>query len=232
MILFLIACEDAPKYDKFADVFEPSLTVNAGAVPPNGERLQVLVNPARVGQCRALPELTANVDGIAMTRLHGKVEKESYSYDRDCSVYEFELDTASIASRPAGEKSVVTVTDGVTTLSLETRNLFAPRTLALAGEVSAGGEVVLRWSPGGDVIATENSFAVELVAGEDKRRITPVTVTPEEVRFAIPADVHGPVTVELLGTAAIAPPLVACTGAKSCSVSRVFLVPAVEFVVP
>ncbi len=232
MILFLLACEDAPKYDKFADVFEPSLTVNAGAVPPNGERLQVLVNPARVGQCRALPELTANVDGVVMTRLHGKVEKESYGYDRDCSVYEFELDASGIASRPVGEKSVVTVTDGVTTLALETKHLFAPRTLAVQGEVAAGGEVVLRWSPGGDVIATENSFAIELVVGEEKRRVAPVTVTVEEVRFTLPADVHGPVTAELLGTAGIAPPLVACNGAKTCSVSRVFLVPPVEIVVP
>ncbi len=232
MILFLLACEEAPKYDKFADVFEPSLTVNAGAVPPNGERLQVMVNPARVGQCRALPELSANVDGIAMTRLHGKVEKESYSYDRDCSVYEFELDAAGITSRPAGERSVVTVTDGVTTLSLETKNLFAPRTLAVQGEVTAGGEVVMRWSPGGDVIAPENSFAIELTVGEEKRRIAPVTVTAEEVRFTMPPDVHGPVKAELLGTAAISPPLVACNGAKSCSVSRVFLVPPVEIVVP
>lgn len=228
----LLACEEAPKYDKFADVFEPTLTVNAGAVPPSGERLQVLVHPARVGVCRALPELRATVDGVAMKRLHGKVEMDSYSYDRDCNVYEFELDAAGLASRPAGDTSVVVVTDGVTTLSLQSKHLFAPRTLAVQGEVAAGGEVVLRFSPGGDVVAPENNFAVELTAGEEKHRVSPVTVTPEAVRFTLPEGVRGEVRAELLGTKAISPPLLACEGAKACQVSRVFLVPPVAFTVP
>ena len=233
VLAWLVACEEAPKYDKFADVFEPSLTVNAGAVPPRGESLQVLVHPARVGVCRPLPELKATVDGVPLERLHGKVEMDTYSYDRDCNVYEFSLDTAGLAARPAGERSVVTVTDGVTTLSLETRNLFAPRSLAVVTDpVVAQGEVVLRWSPGGDVIAAESNFAVELVGEAGKWRVVPTAVTPQDVRFTLPADARGELTAEFLGSKAISPPLLACTGAKTCQVSRVFLPAPVRLSVP
>ncbi len=229
MLLSLFACsteEEEVPFSNFADIFEPGLTVNAGEIPPGGKRLQVLVSPAREGACRALPKIRADIDGVPLTRLHGKVDNGAFKYDRDCFVYEFEGNAELIAKVSAKPENVVTVTDGVTTLSLTATNLFVETTMVVeSGKVVAGAEVVLKLVPGGDLVDTTVPVSVDIRAeGQDLASVTAV-VTADRLTFAMPADRKGNVSVDLMGTRAFQPILSACVGTKSCSASRAFLVP-------
>lgn len=227
MILLLLgACGDAPKpYMDFKDVFKPSLVINAGDAPGRGEGLQVLVHPERAGTCRPLPKLTAEVDGVPLTRLHGKVKGE-FEYDRDCYVYEFVADAAALAKRPAKDVNVVKVTDGETTLEAEVQHLFSPRTLRVEGEVKPGAPLVLVWAPGGDTMVEKVQTGVTIRSGERTEIVRELTVTPVDVRFTLPEWAGKDTTAEFIGTAALQPTVSRC-GATTCSASRVYTVPPV-----
>lgn len=227
MILLLLgACGDAPKpYMEFKDVFKPSLVINAGDAPGRGEGLQVLVHPERAGTCRPLPKLRAEVDGVPLTRLHGKV-KGDFEYDRDCYVYEFIADAAALAGRKGGDTSVVKVTDGEFTLEAEILHLFSPRTLRVEGEVKPGGPLVLAWAPGGDVLVEKLPMGVTVRSGGRSETVRELSVTPAEVKLTLPEWAGPDTTVEFIGTAALQPTVQRCT-AVGCSASRVYTVPPV-----
>lgn len=234
-LLTLFACGEEKKFDQFADVYQPALTVNAGETEPRGKRVQVLVHPAREGVCRPLPELRADVDGVPLTRLHGKVDNGSFKYDRDCFVYEFEGDAAFVAKVAGKPSNTVTVTDGVTTVSLTARNLFAESGLTVeTAEPKAGAEVALTLAPGDDLLDASVPISVSIVRVEpppaegEKAVVVPATATPGSVRFTVPAELSGVVAVDLMGTRAWGPEVTACTGTQSCSASRTFVAPTVR----
>ena len=234
LVFTLLACgtEENP-YSHFKDVANPSLVVNAGDVPPGGQRLQVLVHPELSGVCRPLPELKADIDGVPLTRLHGKFDDGKFAYDRDCNVYEFVADAALLARLAPRPDNVVTVTDGATTVSLTAVGLFVKPTLTPPAEpVAAGGVVTLPWVPGGDAVDKTVPVSVHLtpetgeaVEGKD------VKATAESVAFTLPEGLTGPVSADLWGTAAFTPKVTACTGAVSCSASRAFLLDPIKLVV-
>lgn len=228
-LLALHACDTTPEekpFNHFVDVYQPILTVNAGDTPARGPRLQVLAHAELVGACRELPELRADVNGVQLKRLHGKVEDGNYVYDRDCNVYEFEGDAAWIAALPPSELQVITVTDGVTSVSATTRNLFAKPALTIENPaVAAGSEVVLKWAPGGDVVNEKAPVSVSLKAADlDAIVLTDVKATAESITFTLPAELKGEVSVDLRGTRAFNPPVVACTSLSKCEVSRAFVI--------
>ncbi len=228
-LLSLLGCDSTPEekpFNHFVDVYQPILTVNAGDTPARGPRLQVLAHAELVGACRELPELRADVNGVQLTRLHGKVEDGNYVYDRDCNVYEFEGNAALIAALPPSELQVITVTDGVTSVSTTTRNLFAKPALTVENpKVAAGSEVVLKWVPGGDVVNEKAPVSVSLKPAEaDAIVVTEVKATAESITFTLPSDLKGDVSVDLRGTRAFNPPVVACTSKTACEVSRAFVI--------
>ncbi len=228
-LLSLLACDSTPEekpFNHFVDVYNPILTVNAGDTPARGPRLQVLAHAELVGACRELPELRADVNGVQLTRLHGKVEDGNYIYDRDCNVYEFEGDSALIAALPPSDLQVITVTDGVTSVSATTRNLFTKPALTIENpKVAAGSEVTLKWMPGGDVVNEKAPVSVSLNAAEaDAILVTEVKATAESITFTLPSDLKGDVSVDLRGTRAFNPPVVACTSLTACEVSRAFVI--------
>lgn len=229
LLLALLGCAEEKKFDQFADVFEPALTVNAGELEPHGKRLQVLVHPEREGVCRALPELRADIDGVALTRLHGKVSTGAFKYDRDCFVYEFEGDAALLAKVAGKPTNTVTVTDGVTTVSLTARNLLADTALVVETvEPKAGGEVVLKLSPGDDRVDASVPVSVELRAEGATAVSIPAVATPDTVTFTAPADLTGPFQLDLMGTRAWGPEVTVCTGTQKCSASRTFVAPTLS----
>lgn len=228
-LLMLLACGEEKKFDQFADVYQPQLTVNAGELETTGKRVQVLVNPEREGVCRALPELRADVDGVPLTRLHGKFDNGSFKYDRDCFVYEFEGDAAVIAKVAGKPTNTVTVTDGVTTVSLTGRNLFSDTTLAVASPApKAGAEVVLAITPPDDLVDPKVPVSVRVTPEGGTAVVVPAVAAPGTVTFTLPPDVHGPVALDLMGTRAWGPEVTVCTGSPSCSASRTFVAPTLR----
>lgn len=228
----LLACGTAENpYVHLADVANPSLVVNAGDLPPEGQRLQVLVHPELAAVCRPIPELKADIDGVELKRLHGKYDDGKYAYDRDCNVYEFVADAAVIAKLPPKAENVVTVTDGTTTISLTAAGLFVKPVLsAPAAPVPAGSGVSLAWTPGGDTVDTTVPVSVQLQAeGAEAVAATGVKATGAAVEFTVPVELSGPVTASLYGTAAFTPPVSKCVGAVSCSASRAFLLDPLKF---
>ncbi len=228
-LLTLLACstvEEEVPFSNFADIFEPALTVNAGEIPPGGKRLQVLVSPAREGACRALPKIRADVDGVPLRRLHGKVNDGSFKYDRDCFVYEFEGNAELIAKVSGKPENVVTVTDGVTTLSLTAKNLFVETAMVVESETVVGGaEVALKLVPGGDVFDATVPVSIDIhTEGQELASVTAV-VAGDRLTFAMPADRKGAATLDLMGTRAFGPVVTSCVGTKSCAASRAFIVP-------
>jgi hypothetical protein len=230
-LLSLLACgdEEPAPYQDFKDVFEPVLVMNAGDVPGKGETLQVFVHPERAGVCRPLPKLTANVDGVPLTRLHGKVPGEK-GYDRDCMVYEFTADAETLAKRTAGPDATVTVTDGVTSISGSAKNLFGPRVLEQDGPIGADRKLRLRWVPGGDRVDPAMKPALELKGGFKTQLLKPpeLVLTPEAVEVVLPAEVSGAFTAEFTGTLSMQPSTTACTGAHRCEATRVYVVEPVK----
>lgn len=236
VLVSLLACDGTPPekpYNKFVDVFEPILTVNAGNMPPRGPRVQVIAHAKLASVCRELPELKADINGVPLQRLHGKVDDGVYVYDRDCNIYEFEGDAALIARLPPAEESVITVTDGVTSISTKTRHLFAqPKLTVEKAEVSLGSEVVMRWSPGGDTVNVAAAVTVSLTqSGAEPIVVSEVKATAETLTFTLPPDLKGDVLVDLYGTRAFNPPVLACVGATTCEVSRAFVTEPVHLVV-
>lgn len=236
MILsLLLACNDAPEevpFNTFADVHQPQLTINAGNLVSKGWRLQVLVHPELEGVCRALPELQARLDGAPLTRLHGIYDDGTIKYDRDCFVYEFEASPETIAAAASKPDSVITVSDGVTTLGATVHHLFAePRFEAPAAPVAAGTEVLLTLLPAGDVVDATVTVSVELTPEGGAPVSVPGRATPEGVRFTPPAGVVGSMKAEVFGTLAYTPTVSACVQAAKCSASRVFVAPPVAVTV-
>lgn len=228
-LLTILACGEEKKFDQFSDVYQPALTVNAGDMEPRGKRIQVLVNPEREGVCRELPALRADVDGVPLTRLRGKFDNGSFKYDRDCFVYEFEGDAAVVAKVAGKPTNTVTVTDGITTLSLTARNLFSESGLTLATpEPKAGGEVVLTLAPGDDLVDAKVPVSVRITPEGGKPVSVPAVAAPDKVTFTLPSDVAGPVALDLLGTLAWGPEVTVCTGTQSCTASRTFVAPTVR----
>ncbi|MSQ02846.1 MAG: hypothetical protein EXR71_13300 [Myxococcales bacterium] len=229
LLLTLLGCstvEEEVPFSNFADIFEPGLTVNAGEIPPGGKRLQVLVSPAREGACRALPKLRADLDGLPLTRLHGKVDHGAFKYDRDCFAYEFEGKADLIAQVSGKPENVITVTDGVTTLSLTATNLFVETTMVVeSATVRAGADVTLRLVPGGDVVDAAVPVAIDIHAeGRDLVSVAAV-VAGDLLTVPMPAGSKGKATLDLMGTRAFQPVVTTCVGTRSCSASRAFIVP-------
>lgn len=231
----LLACGEAENpFIHLADVANPTLVVNAGDVPPAGQRIQVLVHPELSGVCRELPDLTANVDGVALKRLHGKYDDGTYSYDRDCNVYEFVGDAAALAKVPAGPQNVVTVTDGITTISLTAAGLFAkPALVAPPEPVAAGSLVTLPWVAGGDVVNPAIVVGVRLTPqGEGQvQTVKEVKATSASIAFSVPEGISGTWMADIFGTSAFAPPVSNCVGAVHCEASRAFLLDPLPIVV-
>lgn len=215
----LFACEPAPEpFMDLVDVYQPTLTVNYSERRDQGPKLQVLLNPARAGVCRPLPELKADIDGVALTRLHGNFKDENFEYNRDCNVYEFEGDAALLAKRAGAPDAVVTLTDGKTSYSVKVKNLLVPRTLRVEGVLVAGQEGVFRIEPPGDIVGEKPVFQLLFVAGETKNKVDAQWIDGG-IHAVVPADIHGDVTVEWFGTGFVQPSFEACT-ATLCTASR------------
>lgn len=210
---------------EFKDVFNPILVMNAGKLPERGEVLQVLVHPELGGTCRPLPALRADVDGVPLTRLHGKVEGPE-GYERDCMVYEFMADAATLAKR-SGDDATITVTDGKTSLVGTVRNLFGERRLEPEA-VGADGKLRLRWVPGGDRVVGGVAASLTLSGAFPPIHVKDPELSAEAVSFALPEAAKGTVLVEFKGTLAIQPTVTACTGALRCEASRAYTVPPVS----
>ena len=232
LLLSLLACEgeDAPKkFDAFEYVFQPALSANAKGLGSRPDRLQVLVYPERQGQCRKLPTLRAEVDGVALTRLHGVFDDGVYRYDRDCFVYEFEIDVAALGPAAAKPSLTVQVTDGETTLALTARNLLAESRATVRTEApKAGGEVVLALEPADDTIDPKAGVDVRLTPAEGAPVRVPAKATPDTLTFTVPEGMSGPVDVDVMGTRAWMPPVTECVRAHVCTASRDFVYPTVR----
>lgn len=215
----LFACEPAPEpFMDLVDVYQPTLTVNYSERREQGPKLQVLLNPARAGVCRPLPELKGDVDGVPLTRLHGNFQDENFQYNRDCNVYEFEADAAVLGKRAEAPDAVVTLTDGKTSYSVKVKNLFVPRTLRVEGALVAGQEGVFRIEPPGDIVGDKPVFQLLFAAGETKTKVEAPWIDGG-IHAVVPADIHGEATVEWFGTGFVQPSLEACT-ATLCTASR------------
>ena len=234
MIFFLLlACglEPPPPPPALKMVLRPVLVVNTGSTGITGETVQVFVHPEQAGPCLPVPTLTATVDGVALTQLHGKVKRNGYDYDRDCDVYEFVLEHPLA---PSPEVSVIEVGDGEVAIRAEIPALFTPRTLGVPSDPATtyqrGDEVHLTWTPPGDVVAKDADIGIELRAGEESRFLgkSAVRHTGGEVVFTLPADLppawSGPVTVEFRGSLDVQPAVRTCTWAVTCQVSRTYVV--------
>ncbi len=235
MIAFLLACADGPEvvpFNTFADVHQPQLEINAGNLAPRGRRIQVFVHPELEGVCRALPDLRASVDGVPLTRLHGKYDDGNLRYDRDCFVYEFEGLADVVGKVAANPDNVVTVSDGITTLAATVHQLFSePRFEGPTAPVAAGSEVVLTLVPAGDNVDPTVVVSVDLTVEGSPKLSVPAAAAKDGIRFTLPADVHGAVSVEVFGTLAYNPPVTACVVAAKCSASRVFVAPPMALTV-
>lgn len=221
MILpLLLACEEPPpETHMLKDIYRPHLQLNTGYLPGGPEQIQLFLHPELAGPCHPIPEVAATFDGKPMTRLHGKVEGPD-GYDRDCAIFEFSIDSSTITPGPS---SVVTVTDGVDTYTLEAANVFAKRTLTpSATELIAGDSITFAWSPAGDVVGPKADVGFELTAGE-KRVIVKrkdIVFGVGTMTFTLPADLTGDVTVDIFGNSGISPAITRCEGAHACAVSR------------
>jgi hypothetical protein len=235
MIPLLLACSHEPEevpFNTFGDVHQPQLDVHAGNVPPAGPRVQVRVHPEIEGVCRALPELRAELDGVALTRLHGIYDDGTVRYDRDCFVYEFEGGAEVVAKVSAREQNVVTVSDGTTTLAATVRQLFAAPAFSGPTEpVVPGSEVLLAFTPSGDVVDPTIAVSVELVGEGVSARTVPAKAAADGVRFTMPEEVHGALTATVYGAIAFAPAVEACVSAAKCTTSRIFVPNAVALTV-
>jgi hypothetical protein len=221
LLALLAACseEPPPENHHLSDLFRPQVQLNTGFLPGGAEQIQLFVHPLTPGVCHPIPTLTATLDGKAMTRLHGLVPGEN-GYDRDCSVFEFTLDPKDIV---AGPTNALVITDGVSTITMEVANLFAPRTAtASATDVKPGDTVTLAWSPATDVLADKGDFGVLLEAGGKRASVKrqDLVVAPGSVAFPVPEGVSGDVTASVFGTAAMQPPVTRCEGLAACKVSR------------
>lgn len=235
ILALLLACSDTPEavpFNTFADVHQPLLEINAGNLAPRGRRVQVFVHPELEGVCRALPELQAKLDGIPLTRLHGKYDDGTTRYDRDCFVYEFEGLADVIDQVAAKSDNVITVSDGVTTVAATVHQLFAePRFEGPAEPVAAGSEVLLELVPAGDQVDSTVVVSVELKQEGGAPVSVPAVASAEGVRFTLPAGLSGAVGAEVFGTLAYSPPVTACVVASKCTASRVFISPAASLTV-
>lgn len=234
LLALLLACAEPPKPPPtIPDLWRPILRVNAGAAPGRPARVDVYFHPEEVGSCQPIPGIAAAVDGVPLTRLHGKVDQGGYQYDRDCNVFEFTAAVDAVRGHAQGGRSKVTVTDGTTTATAEIEHLLDERSLALVspGPFARGEVVTLAWTPGGNVVDPKGRYGVTLRAGDDEVFVTPVTVLADTVQFTVPADLPeaytGTVTAEFVGTAGVQPKVVGCVWAAACEVSLTYLVPPV-----
>lgn len=227
-LLTMMACGEgpAPPPPGMRLMMRPILALNTGVAGPGGpEKAVAFLHPEQLGPCQKF-EPTFTLDGVPMTRLHGKVTGQ-FRYDRDCNVYEYALEPATGVG--GGPTSTLVVTDGVDTARMVVDNLFAPRTLAPEkATAKPGEEVVLRWSPATDVYDGKGVLGVTLTReGEE-----PVAVRGADVRFAdgavrftLPADIApGPLGVEFQGTAFVQPHVAACEWVVRCDLTRTYTV--------
>lgn len=236
LLLLLTACEEPapPPAPQIKDLFRPMLVVNTGNTLDKGEFIQVFLHPEQDVGCTAIPTLTATVDGVALTRQHGKVKSGEREYDRDCNVFEFTAAGPEIAALATKPTSRVTVGDGTSEVSASWNDLFAPRTLTpVKTKVKRGESVELTWSPGRDTLMEKTAFSILLSGGGKERYLdgAALEVTPGHVRFTVPEDLDkaftGPVTLSFRGTLGLQPTRTACEWAIDCQVSRAYTVPDV-----
>jgi hypothetical protein len=201
------------------DIYRPHLQLNTGYVPGGPEQIQLFLHPELAGPCHPIPTLAATIDGKPMTRLHGKVEGPE-GYDRDCAVFEFTIDAGTVTQGPS---TVVTVTDGTDTFTMEVANIFAKRTLTpSATDVKPGESVTFAWSPAGDAVDPKADIGFTLTAG-DKRVVLKrkdIVFGAGTLTFTVPADLTGDVSVQMFGMLGISPAVTRCEGAHACAVSR------------
>lgn len=237
LLLLLAACEEPapPPAPQIKDVFRPILVVNTGNTREKGEFIQVFLHPEQDVGCTAIPDLHAEVDGVPLTRLHGKAKSGEREYDRDCNVFEFTAAGPELAALAAKPSSKVTVSDGSSVVSATWNDLFAPRVLTpVKAKVKRGEAVELTWSPGRDTLMQKTAFSVLLTGGGKERYLdgSALEVTPGHVRFTVPPDLDkaftGPVTLTFRGTLGLQPTRTACEWAIDCQVSRVYTVPDVS----
>ena len=122
--------------------------------------------------------------------------------------------TQNVVSAP---QSVLAFTDGVTRASLTATRLLEPRgfTTALAdgGAVHAGDVLAFAWSTDTDTIAEDDAyFSNDAGSVEATAQVHGTTVD-----VTVPTLASGAWTLEV--TVVAGPPIVACSGAASCSVS-------------
>lgn len=227
-LLTLLACgeEPEPPPPGMRLMMRPILALNTGvAGPEGGEKAVAFLHPEQLGPCQKF-EPTFTLDGVPMTRLHGKVQGE-FNYNRDCNVFEYALDPATGVG--TGPQSTLVVTDGKDTARMVVDNLFAPRTVTPEqATAKAGEEVVLRWSPATDVYDGKGVLGVTLRReGEEPVvvRGADVAWVDGTVRFKLPADLApGPLAVEFQGTAFVQPRVAACEWVVRCDQARTYTV--------
>lgn len=215
------------------DLWRPHLRVNVGAPLGQPETVRVFFHPEEIGACQNIAGIAATVDGVPLTRLHGRVREKGYDYDRDCNVFEFEAPLSAVAGRAVEGISRVEVTDGESTAVMEVANLFADRALVptTPGPYARGETITLRWQPGGDTIDPKFRFALLLRANGDEKVVggEAVGVTPESVRVTLPLDLPaswvGPVDAEFVGTGGVQPTVKRCVWAVDCQANRVYTLP-------
>jgi hypothetical protein len=200
------------------DVYQPTLTANYSERPLKGPHLQVLLSPAHAGVCRPIPALKASIDGVELTRLHGRFTDANFDYDRDCNVYEFEADAAALAKRAVAADGVVSMFDGTATYSVTVKNLFVPRTLRVEGVLQAGKEATMRIVPRGDIVAENPTFQIELSQGDWKERL-PAAWLNGGIHFVVPEGKSGDFSLQWLGSSFVQPKVENCA-ASLCTASR------------
>lgn len=234
-LLLLLACADTPapppESHKLTDLFRPQVQLNTGAVPGGTEQIQLFLHPLTPGVCHPIPALVATMDGKPMTRLHGRVEGKN-GYDRDCAVYEFTIDPTEVAGDAT---SLVSITDGVSTYTMEVANLLAPRAVTpSATEVTPGDTLTLAWSPPTDTPTKDGDVGLELKAA-DKRAVVKrkdITFGPGTLTFVVPEGLSGEVTASVFGTLGMQPAVTKCEGADHCGVSREYDVASFRLKLP
>ncbi|MFN7145419.1 MAG: hypothetical protein ACK4YP_16720 [Myxococcota bacterium] len=221
-LLALLGCfPEVPEAHTLLDIYHPMLQLNTGSVPGGTEQVQLFLHPELPGVCHPIPTLTATLDGAPMTRLTGKVEGEA-GYDRDCAVYEFTVDAATLTPKPT---TTIVVTDGTTTLTMEVANLLTPRTMTpSATDVKPGDTVTVAWSPPTDVVDPSVAVGFELEKGDESVMIPrkDVVFGAGSLTFTVPPAPTGQVTVSLIGTLGLQPAVTKCEGAHKCAVSRLY----------
>lgn len=231
--LLLVACGEPPEVPKQSMklMMRPVLGLNTG-VPKAGapEKVVVLFHPEQMGPCHPIPVVTAKLDGVELTRLHGTVITETMRYNRDCNVFEFEL---TPWTAPAGPTSTLEVTDGESTARMIVDGLFTPRTVTPASPtVAVGGEVVLTWAPATDVFSPKPDMSVLLTREGEPTRTVNATAEAGTIRFTLPPEVGpGPLSVEVTGTRFVQPHVAQCDWVVACTVSRAYTVAPVTITV-